>query len=446
MKICVVGTGYVGLITGICLADMGNEVTCADIDETKVERLSAGESVIFEPGHQEILERNLAEKRLIFTTDIAGGIKAASIVFIAVGTPEDEDGSADLRHVLEVGSSIGKAITGYKLVVVKSTVPVGTCEKVSKEIKKQLKLRRARVAFDVASNPEFLKEGSAVADFMKPDRIVIGCPSKKAEELLTELYQPFLRTNNPLITMDVRSAEMTKYASNAMLATKISFINEIANICDRVGADVGSVRLGMGADSRIGYQFLFPGLGYGGSCFPKDVKALVHTARLSGYDPVVLSAVDQLNETQKALPARRALTWFRENGIDAEKAAVAVWGIAFKPNTDDIREAPALSVIGTLLAAGASVRAFDPVAIHNAKKVLGESERLSYTEDNYQALEGVDALIICTEWGLFRRPSFEKMLSLMARPLIFDGRNIFEPKKMASLGFEYHSVGRSVAK
>lgn len=445
MKVCVVGTGYVGLVTGLCFADMGNHVTCVDVDVEKLDKLRRGEPVIFEPGLSELLERNLKEKRITFTTDLAGSVNAARVSFIAVGTPEGEDGSADLKHVLAVARSIGLSMESPKLVVVKSTVPVGTCERVEKEIHKALNERKSNLSYDVASNPEFLKEGSAVSDFMKPDRIVIGVKSKEAEDTLKELYSPFLRTAHPVITMDVRSSEMTKYASNAMLATKISFINEIANICDKLGADVGAVRIGMGSDSRIGHQFLFPGIGYGGSCFPKDVQALVHTARSVGYEPTVLGAVDSLNERQKGTPARSALEWFEEEGVNPATAKVAVWGIAFKPNTDDIREAPALVNMTILLDEGVTISAYDPVAMENAAKQFTEGNgRVSYGEDAYEVLKDADALIICTEWGQFRRPDFEQMKALMKRPAVFDGRNLFEPSKMRDLGFFYRCIGRSV--
>ncbi len=442
MKVCIVGSGYVGLVTGVCFADMGNDVMCVDIDEKKIERLSRGEAIIYEPGLQEMMERNMAEKRLMFSTDLARGVAASQMVFIAVGTPEGEDGSADLKYVLAVASEIGKHLEDYRVVAVKSTVPVGTCEKVKAAIAKELEARGADIAFDVVSNPEFLKEGGAIQDFLKPDRIVIGCETKRAEELLSELYAPFLRTNHPVIPMDVRSAEMTKYASNAMLATKISFINEIANICEEVNADVGSVRLGMGADQRIGYQFLFPGLGYGGSCFPKDVKALIHTARSKGYEPLVLAAVDGLNDRQKSTQARKALNYFKDKGLAPKDACVAVWGLSFKPNTDDVREAPALYVIEMLLAAGCKVSVFDPVAQHSARRAIGEPEGLTYCNDNYEALTDADALIICTEWGVFRRPDYERMKSLMKSPVVFDGRNIFEPDRMKARGFAYFGVGR----
>ncbi len=443
MKLCVIGTGYVGLVTGTCFAEMGNDVTCVDIDEAKIARLRAGEIPIYEPGLQELLERNAATGRLTFTTDLAEGAADALLLFIAVGTPEGEDGSADLQHVLAVARSIGRVVEQFRIVVIKSTVPVGTAERVREAIQAELDARGLdSLEFDVVSNPEFLKEGSAVQDCLKPDRVIVGTDNVRTAELMKELYAPFTRTNHPTVVMDIRSAEMTKYAANAMLATKISFINEIANICERLGADVGAVRLGIGADSRIGYSFLFPGLGYGGSCFPKDVKALIQTARAEGYDPAVLDAVDRVNQRQKAVLAEKILARFQEAGQDPADATVAVWGLAFKPNTDDMREAPSLTTIGRLLAAGCRVRAHDPVAADSARRTLGEPDRLTYCADNYDALDGAHALAICTEWGAYRRPDFERMLGLMATPEVFDGRNIYEPDKMTRLGFRYHGIGR----
>ncbi len=443
MRLCVIGTGYVGLVTGTCFAEMGNDVTCVDIDEAKIELLKQKKVPIYEPGLQELLERNVDEGRLTFTTDLAEAVERSLVLFVAVGTPEGEDGSADLQHVLEVARSIGRVIEGYRIVVIKSTVPVGTAELVRTTVQEELRARGADdVEFDVVSNPEFLKEGNAVQDCLKPDRIIVGTDNVRTAELMKELYGPFTRTNHPIIVMDIRSAEMTKYAANAMLATKISFINEIANICELVGADVGAVRLGIGADSRIGYQFLFPGVGYGGSCFPKDVKALIQTARKAGYDPRVLSAVDDVNTRQKAILAEKILGYFRDNGIDPAGATVAVWGLAFKPNTDDVREAPSLTTIRRLLEAGCRIRAYDPVAEPTARRALGEPDGLVYCSSNYDALEGADCLAICTEWGAFRRPDFERMKALMARPVIFDGRNLYEPQKIAKLGFTYSGIGR----
>ena len=443
MKLCVIGTGYVGLVTGTCFAEMGNDVVCVDIDEDKISRLQRKELPIYEPGLQELLERNVDEGRLTFTTDLAEGVARSLLLFIAVGTPEGEDGSADLQHVLDVARSIGQTMEAYRIVVVKSTVPVGTAELVRDTIRAELEARGLdEVEFDVVSNPEFLKEGNAVQDCLKPDRIIVGTDNVRTAEILKELYAPFTRTNHPIIVMDIRSAEMTKYAANAMLATKISFINEIANICERVGADVGAVRLGIGADSRIGYQFLFPGVGYGGSCFPKDVKALIQTARKAGYEPAGLQAADAVNTRQKRVLADKILEYFGQHGIDPAGATVAVWGLSFKPNTDDMREAPSLTIIRRLLEAGCRIRAYDPVAEDSARRALGEPEGLTYCPNNYDALKEADCLAICTEWGVFRRPDFERMKALMARPVVFDGRNLYEPKQMAKLGFTYFGIGR----
>ncbi len=442
MKLSIVGTGYVGLVTGTCLAEMGNDVVCVDIDDAKIAMLQEKKVPIYEPGLQELLDRNVDEGRLTFSTDLAEAAARSLLLFIAVGTPEGEDGSADLQHVLAVASAIGRAITEYRIVVTKSTVPVGTAELVREAIQRELDQRGLDLEFDVVSNPEFLKEGNAVQDCLKPDRIVVGTDNVRTAELLKELYAPFTRTNHPVIVMDVRSAEMTKYAANAMLATKISFINEVANLCERVGADVAAVRMGMGADSRIGYQFLFPGVGYGGSCFPKDVKALIQTARKVGGDAKILEAVDAVNNRQKSVLAEKILGHFADEGIDPAGATVAVWGLAFKPNTDDMREAPSLTIVRRLLDAGVAVRAYDPVAEESARRLLGEPPRLAYCAQNYEALEGAHALAVCTEWGAFRRPDFERMKSLMARPVVFDGRNIYEPKDMRRLGFTYFGIGR----
>jgi UDPglucose 6-dehydrogenase len=442
MKLCIVGTGYVGLVTGTCFAEMGNDVVCVDIDAAKIEGLREKKVPIYEPGLQEVLDRNVDEGRLTFTTDLAEAAANRLILFIAVGTPEGEDGSADLQHVLSVARAIGQVMDEYRIVVTKSTVPVGTAELVRAAIQTELDARGAEIEFDVVSNPEFLKEGNAVQDCLKPDRIVVGTDNVRTAELLKELYGPFTRTNHPVIVMDVRSAEMTKYAANAMLATKISFINEIANLCERVGADVANVRLGIGADSRIGYQFLFPGVGYGGSCFPKDVKALIQTAKKVGYETRIMEAVEAVNGRQKSVLAEKILTHFGSEGTDPAQASVAVWGLAFKPNTDDMREAPSLTVIGKLLAAGVKVRAYDPVAEDTARRTLGEPAGLTYCPTNYDALDGVHALAICTEWGSFRRPDFERMKSLMADPVVFDGRNLYEPKDMRRLGFTYFGIGR----
>ncbi|MHB8763234.1 MAG: UDP-glucose dehydrogenase family protein [Deferrisomatales bacterium] len=441
MKLCVIGTGYVGLVTGTCFAEMGNDVTCVDIDAAKIAGLQAKKLPIYEPGLQEVLDRNVDEGRLTFTTDLAEGVGKSLPLFIAVGTPEGEDGSADLQHVLAAARAIGRVMDGYRIVVTKSTVPVGTAELVRQAVQTELDGRGLDLEFDVVSNPEFLKEGNAVQDCLKPDRIVIGTDNVRTAELLKELYGPFTRTNHPVIVMDVRSAEMTKYAANAMLATKISFINEIANICEKLGADVGAVRLGIGADSRIGYQFLFPGVGYGGSCFPKDVKALIQSARRAGWEPRVLEAVEAVNDRQKSLLAEKVLAHFEAEGVDPSTAAVAVWGLAFKPNTDDMREAPSLTIIARLLAAGVRVQAYDPVAEASARQALGEARGLTFCPTNYDALKGAHALAVCTEWGAFRRPDFERMRSLMADPVVFDGRNIYEPRDMRKRGFTYFGMG-----
>lgn len=442
MKICIVGTGYVGLVTGTCFAEMGNDVVCVDIDEEKIAELNKGNIPIYEPGLEELVERNLEQERLKFSTDVSEGVDHSLLVFIAVGTPEGEDGSADLQYVLAVARDVGRVMNSYKIIVNKSTVPVGTAELVREAVSEELESRDLSLEFDVISNPEFLKEGNAVQDFLKPDRVIVGCDNVRTTELLKELYSPFLRTNHPIVTMDVRSAEMTKYASNAMLATKISFINEMANICERVGADIGSVRLGMGADSRIGYQFLFPGVGYGGSCFPKDVRAIIQTAQAAGYDPELMRSVDEVNERQKPVLAQKILRRFEDMGRDPATTVVAIWGLSFKPNTDDIREASSLVNIKVLLEAGVKVRLHDPIAIDKVKRLLGEQEGITYCPSNYEALEGAHSLAICTEWGAYRRPDFDRLKELMEDPVIFDGRNIYEPENMVKKGITYFGIGR----
>lgn len=436
MKIAVVGTGYVGLVTGTCFAETGNDVTCVDIDVNKVNKLSNGEITIYEPGLEKLFLRNLKENRLHFTTDLAAGIKDAKIIFLALPTPPGEDGSADLKYILGVADDLGKLLTDYKVIVDKSTVPVGTAAKVQAAIAKNCKTE-----FDVVSNPEFLREGVAVDDFMKPDRVVIGSSSDKARKLMGDLYAPFVRQGNPVIYMDERSAELTKYAANSFLATKISFMNEIARLCEKLGADVDMVRKGIGTDERIGKRFLFPGIGYGGSCFPKDVQALVKSSSEVEYDFEILNAVMKVNESQKLhlLPGIRA--YF---GGDLKGKHFALWGLAFKPNTDDIREAPALYIIRELLEAGATVAAFDPEAMKNVQKELGDSIR--FTESQYEALEGADALIIATEWNEFRTPDFAKISAALKNKAIFDGRNLFELTVMKDLGYYYQSVGREVIK
>jgi UDPglucose 6-dehydrogenase len=433
MKIAVIGTGYVGLVTGTCFAETGNEVTCIDIDQKKVDKLSGGEITIYEPGLEKIFLRNLKEQRLHFTSDLKAGIKDAKILFLALPTPPGEDGSADLKYILGVAKDLGKIIDDYVVVVDKSTVPVGTAEKVQQAI-----VENCKVEFDVVSNPEFLREGVAVEDFMKPDRVVIGTNSERSKKLMNELYAPFVRSGNPLIYMDVRSAELTKYAANAFLATKISFMNEIAQLCERLGADVDMVRLGVGSDARIGKRFLFPGIGYGGSCFPKDVQALVKSAAEVGYDFQILYAVMDVNEKQKLHLMPKINQYF--NGDLAGKH-FALWGLAFKPNTDDIREAPALYMIDALLTAGATVSAFDPEAMPNVKALLGD--KINFVENQYDALEGADALIIATEWNEFRTPDFLKMVKSLKQKAIFDGRNLFDVNSINELGFHYESVGRN---
>lgn len=432
MKLAVVGTGYVGLVTGTCLAETGNTVTCVDIDERKVAKLKSGQITIYEPGLEKLFDRNVKEERLLFTTSLAEGIKEADIIFLALPTPPGEDGSADLKYVLGVAHEMGKLLTDYKVIIDKSTVPVGTAEKVQAAIAAHYKGE-----FDVVSNPEFLREGVAVEDFMKPDRVVIGTTSERAKKLLTELYGPYVRQGNPIIFMDERSAELTKYAANSFLATKISFMNEIAQLCERLGADVDMVRRGIGADERIGKRFLFPGIGYGGSCFPKDVQALVHSSGEVDYDFKILNAVMEVNETQKRHLVSKIKQHFDDN---LQGKLFAVWGLAFKPNTDDIREAPALEIINSLLEAGAKVSAFDPEAMNNVKAVLGN--KIQYAETQYDALEGADALIIATEWNEFRTPDFDKMLTTLKEPVVFDGRNLFEVQQMFEKGFHYESIGR----
>ena len=432
MKIAVVGTGYVGLVTGTCFAETGNEVTCIDIDKSKVDKLSSGQITIYEPGLEKIFLRNQKEGRLHFTTALAEGIKDAQIIFLALPTPPGEDGSADLKYILGVANDLGKIITEYKVIIDKSTVPVGTADKVTAAIAKN-----AKVEFDVVSNPEFLREGVAVDDFMKPDRVVIGTTSEKAIKILNELYAPFVRQGNPIIFMDEKSAELTKYAANSFLATKITFMNEIAQLCEKLGADVDMVRKGIGSDERIGRRFLFPGIGYGGSCFPKDVQALAKSSTEVNYEFKILEAVMEVNEKQKLHLLPKIESYFNNN-LKGKK--IALWGLAFKPNTDDIREAPALYIIDALLAAGATVTAFDPEAMPNVKGVVGN--KISYVDNQYDALKDADALVIATEWSEFRTPDFAKIVSLLKNKVIFDGRNLFDLAQMETLGFHYESIGR----
>lgn len=428
----MIGTGYVGLVTGTCFAETGNQVICVDIDAKKVERLKNGEMPIYEPQLDVLFERNIAAKRLSFTTDLAAGIKDAEIIFLALPTPPGADGSADLKYILAVADDLGKLVTDYKVIVDKSTVPVGTAEKVTAVIAKN-----ARVPFDVVSNPEFLREGFAVEDFMKPDRVVIGTSSERAQKTMEQLYKPFVRQGNPILFMDEKSAELTKYAANAFLATKITFMNEIANFCEIVGADVDKVRIGIGSDERIGRRFLFPGIGYGGSCFPKDVQALVNSGNEQAYSFEILKSVMKVNESQKTILFPKITNFFRGE-LTGKK--IAVWGLAFKPDTDDIREAPALYLINALLEKGATVSAYDPEAMNNVNQLLGD--KISYADNEYAALEKADALLICTEWGVFRNPDFEKMATLMNDKVIFDGRNLFEVNEMNEKGFYYQSIGR----
>lgn len=432
MKITVVGTGYVGLVAGACLAETGNQVIGADVDATKIDGLKQNVLPIYEPGLEDLVERNQAAGRLSFTTDVAAAIGESEVAFIAVGTPPDEDGSADLRHVLAVAETIGKSMKREMVIVTKSTVPVGTAAKVSACV-----AQHAKHPFHVVSNPEFLKEGAAIDDFMKPDRVVLGAETDHARGVMAELYAPFMRTGKPIIFMDIPSAELTKYAANAMLATRISFMNDIAGLCERVGANVDLVRKGIGTDQRIGPAFLFPGPGYGGSCFPKDVKALVKTARDQATCLRILEAVEAVNDDQKHVMFGKL---HRALGEDLAGARVAVWGLAFKPNTDDMREAPALTLIEELLSAGASVAVHDPVAMSEAKHRLGD--RVTFAESSYDALTGADALAVVTDWNEYRHPDFDRIKAALRRPILIDGRNLYAPEKMAALGFRYHSIGR----
>ncbi|HQW94022.1 MAG TPA: UDP-glucose/GDP-mannose dehydrogenase family protein [Ferruginibacter sp.] len=434
MKIAVIGTGYVGLVTGTCFAETGNTVTCVDIDDNKINKLVSGKLTIYEPGLEKLFLRNQKEGRLHFTTSLKDGIKDAQVIFLALPTPPGENGSADLQYILGVADDLGKIITGYVVIIDKSTVPVGTADKVQKAI-----AEHALGEFDVVSNPEFLREGVAVDDFMKPDRVVIGTSSERAKKILNDLYLPFVRQGNPIIYMDEKSAELTKYAANSFLAVKITFMNEIANLCERFGADVDMVRKGIGSDERIGKRFLFPGIGYGGSCFPKDVKALANSATEVNYGFKILEAVMEINEKQKLHLVPKIKAWFN-NDLKGKK--IAIWGLSFKPNTDDIREAPALSIIHSLLDAGAVITAYDPEAMNNVKDIL--TGKINFAEHQYDALQDAEALVIATEWSEFRTPDFGKMISLLKNNVIFDGRNLFDLNKMEELGFHYESVGRKV--
>lgn len=432
MNIAVVGTGYVGLVTGTCLAETGNTVTCVDINEEKVKKMQQGVIPIYEPHLDIIFHRNIKAERLKFTTNLNEAVKNAKIIFLALPTPPGEDGSADLSYILGVANDLGKIIADYKVIVDKSTVPVGTAQKVRIAV-----AQNAKCEFDIVSNPEFLREGFAVDDFLKPDRVVIGSSSDKARKIMEELYKPYVRQGNPILFMDEKSAELTKYAANAFLATKITFMNEIANLCEKLGADVDMVRIGIGSDDRIGKRFLFPGIGYGGSCFPKDVQALAKTADDAKYDFKLLDAVMEVNQKQKTSLIPKIKTYFTNN-LKGKK--IAIWGLAFKPDTDDIREAPALYNIDELLKEGASITVFDPEAIENVKNILGN--KINYAKNHYEALEGADALLICTEWSLFRTPDFDKIQQAMKDPVIFDGRNLYSPSQMRQLNFRYISIGR----
>lgn len=437
MKIAIVGTGYVGLVSGTCFAEMGTEVYCVDVDAQKIANLNQGILPIYEPGLEEMVQRNRKAGRLHFLTDLAACLNKVEVVFSAVGTPPDEDGSADLKYVLEVAHTVGKYMEKYLTIVTKSTVPVGTAHKVRLAIQEELDKRHSNLTFDVASNPEFLKEGAAVKDFLSPNRIVVGVESTRAKDLMTRLYRPFLLNNFRVIFMDVPSAEMTKYAANAMLATRISFMNDIANLCEIVGADVNMVRKGIGTDERIGHHFLYPGCGYGGSCFPKDVKALVKTASDYGYPMRILQAVEAVNESQKSILFRKLEHYFQG---DLKGKRIAVWGLAFKPETDDMREAPSLVVIQKLIESGCQVTAYDPIAIPESRRRIGDAVR--YAKDIYDAVVDADALLLVTEWKEFRMPSWAAIKKLMANPLVVDGRNIYDPKEMEEYGFEYHCIGR----
>ena len=439
MKVTVFGSGYVGLVTGACFADAGNQVVCVDIDAAKVARLQKGEIPIHEPGLEQLVHRSLEKGRLKFTTDAVAGVRHGLFQFIAVGTPPEEDGSADLSHVLAVAETIGRHMTEFRIIVDKSTVPVGTADEVRERIERTLGERSVNLEFDVVSNPEFLKEGAAVSDFMKPDRIVVGTDDPRTAELLRSLYEPFTRNRDRMIVMDVRSAELTKYAANAMLATKISFMNEMANVAERVGADIEKVRLGIGSDPRIGYSFIYPGAGYGGSCFPKDVKALIYSAREHGLDARLLASVEAVNERQKSVLFEKINSYFHGK---LSGRTLALWGLAFKPNTDDMREAPSRTLMDALWSAGATVRAYDPVAMPEARRAYGERADLVLAESAEQALAGADALAIVTEWQEFRSPDFDVIRDALRSPAIFDGRNLYDPALVRSFGLRYFAIGR----
>jgi UDPglucose 6-dehydrogenase len=440
MNISIVGTGYVGLVTGTCFADVGNQVLCVDTDQNKIDMLLDGKVPIFEPGLEQLVQSGVDQNRLKFTTDIKAAVDHAQIIFIAVGTPPDEDGSADLSHVLTVAKSIGQNLSEYRTVVTKSTVPVGTAEKVRAAIQAELDGRGVDLEFSVASNPEFLKEGAAIEDFMKPDRVVIGADDDRAVSVMRELYAPFNRNHERLIVMDIPSAELTKYAANAMLATKISFMNELSNLAELLDADIELVRQGMGSDPRIGYHFIYPGCGYGGSCFPKDVQALHRTARQNGYEARILDAVEAVNQDQKSVLLSKIDAHM---GANLSGKTFAIWGLAFKPNTDDMREAPSRVIIDGLLARGAEIRAYDPVASEEASELYNGNNSVVFCDDLYDATEGADSLVLVTEWKTFRSPDFERLKSQLSENVIFDGRNIYDPNALAKLGFQYYGIGRS---
>ena len=438
MNITIFGSGYVGLVTAACFADIGNTVVCVDIDARKVERLLNGDVPIFEPGLSDLVRRNAEDGRLRFTTDAAEGVAHGQFQFIAVGTPPNEDGSADLQHVLTVADTIGRHMTEHRVIISKSTVPVGTADRVREAVAVALAARGAQVEFDIVSNPEFLKEGDAINDFNKPDRIIVGADSERASELMHAIYAPFNRNHDRVMVMDLRSAELTKYAANAMLATKISFMNELANLAETLGADIEQVRVGIGADPRIGYHFIYPGCGYGGSCFPKDVKALIHSAADSRFDAAILKAVEQVNNAQKDLLFRKIQGHFG----DLAGRTIALWGLAFKPRTDDMREAPARNLMEAVWAAGGRIRAYDPVAMDEARRIYGERADLELVESPLAALEGADALAIATEWRVFQSPDFVRIKQLLKQPLIFDGRNLYDPERLRAAGFRYFAIGR----
>lgn len=437
MNIAVVGTGYVGLVAGACFAETGNDVVCVDVNEKKIAELKSGVVPIFEPGLEDLVKSNSSAGRLSFTTSLKDAVEVSDVIFIAVGTPQDEDGSADLTHVLAVARGIGECMNGPKIVVDKSTVPVGTADRVKEEIEKV-----AKFPVEVVSNPEFLKEGAAIDDFLRPDRVVVGVASENAAKVMKELYSPFVRTNNPVLVMDVRSAEMTKYAANAMLALRVSFMNEIANLCEKAGADINQVRIGIGTDARIGMSFIFPGIGYGGSCFPKDVQALIRTGQDHDVDLRIAQAVEAVNHAQKRVLVQKIVGHFGKENVKGR--TFALWGLAFKPKTDDVREAPALSICQELVELGARIRAFDPEANGTFRSRFGDHGAVEYVDNNYHALEGADALIVCTEWNAFRQPNFQKIGQMLRKPVIFDGRNIYQPEDMKQYGFVYYSIGRPV--